>query len=182
MNISSQEQELIDKEHERAKKNEIKNKPIVLTTYVVVFLFVGLIGYIAYFMQFKSESIIANSRNIRQDSFADKIERGDIITSDGVVIATSETDEEGNTYRSYPYSNMFAHVVGYEKYGKSGIELQGNFYMLRTHVNIVERVYREIKEEKNRGDNVVTTLDYNLQETALYAPALSAPRPKAERT
>lgn len=169
MNISSQEQELIDKEHERAKKNEIKNKPIVLTTYVVVFLFVGLIGYIAYFMQFKSESIIANSRNIRQDSFADKIERGDIITSDGVVIATSETDEEGNTYRSYPYSNMFAHVVGYEKYGKSGIELQGNFYMLRTHVNIVERVYREIKEEKNRGDNVVTTLDYNLQETAYNA-------------
>ena len=74
--------------------------------------------------------MIANSRNLRQDSFADVVERGDIITSDGVVIATSTTDEEGNTYRSYPYSNMFAHVVGYESRGKSGLELAGNFYML----------------------------------------------------
>ena len=62
-------------------------------------------------MQFKAETVIANSRNVRQDSFAKTVERGDIITSDGVVIATSETDEAGNTNRSYPYSNMFSHLL-----------------------------------------------------------------------
>ena len=112
---------------------------------MMVAVFVSMIAYVIYFMQFKSETVIANSRNVRQDSFASTVERGDIITSDGVVIATSETDDEGNTSRSYPYSNMFAHLVGYDEYGKSGLELAGNFYMLRSHINIFERVYRELK-------------------------------------
>lgn len=135
----------------------------------MVTVFVGMIAYVIYFMQFKSETVIANSRNIRQDSFASTVERGDIITSDGVVIATSETDETGTTSRSYPYANMFAHVAGYDEYGKSGIELAGNFYMLRSHINIFERVYKELKEEKNRGDNVITTIDYDLQAAAYNA-------------
>lgn len=135
----------------------------------MVAIFVGMIAYVIYFMQFKAEVTIANSRNIRQDSFADVVERGDIITSDGVVIATSSTDEAGNTNRSYPYSNMFAHLVGYEGRGKAGLELQGNFYMLRSHINIFERVYRQLKEEKNRGDNLITTVRFDLQEAAYNA-------------
>ncbi len=135
----------------------------------MVFVYMGLIGYIIYFMQFKAETTIANSRNIRQDSFADVVERGDIITSDGEVIATSSTDDKGNTTRYYPYSNMFAHLVGYDSYGKAGLELQGNFYMLRSHINIFERVYKQIKEEKNRGDNVITTVRYDLQSAAYNA-------------
>lgn len=142
------EEELIAKEKQRIKKNKIKNRPIVVITYLMVTVFVGMIAYVIYFMQFKAETVIANSRNVRQDSFAKTVERGDIITSDGVVIATSETDEAGNTNRSYPYSNMFSHLVGYDEYGKAGLELAGNFYMLRSHINIFERVYRELKEEK----------------------------------
>lgn len=135
----------------------------------MVGIYMCLMGYVIYFMQFKAETTIANSRNIRQDSFADKVERGDIITSDGVVIATSTTDGDGNTTRSYPYGSMFAHLVGYDSYGKSGLELQGNFYMLRSHVNIFERIYNEIQEEKNRGDNVITTVRYDLQSAAYNA-------------
>lgn len=165
----SPEEEFLNKEKERAKNNKIKNRPILVITYMMIFIYLLLFGYIIYFMQFKAESIIANSRNIRQDSFADVVERGDIITSDGVVIATSATDEEGNTTRSYPYSNMFAHLAGYDSYGKSGLELQGNFYMLRSHINIFERIYRQLKEEKNRGDNLITTVDYKLQSAAYNA-------------
>lgn len=138
-------------------------------TYMMVAFFVGLVAYVIYFMQFKAELVIANSRNIRQDSFADVVERGDIITSDGIVIATSTTDEEGNTIRSYPYGRMFSHLVGYEDRGKAGLELQGNFYMLRSHINIFERTYNQLKEEKNRGDNLITTIDYRLQEAAYNA-------------
>lgn len=64
---------------------------------------------------------------------------------------------------------MFSHLVGYDEYGKAGLELAGNFYMLRSHINIFERVYRELKEEKNRGDNVITTVDYDLQAAAYNA-------------
>lgn len=160
------EEEFLQKEKEKAKRNKIKNKPIIVITYLMVFAYMGLFGYIIYFMQFKAETTIANSRNIRQDSFAETVERGDIITSDGVVIATSSTDEDGKTTRNYPHGNMFAHVVGYEGYGKAGLELQGNFYMLRSHVNIFERLYDEINENKKRGDNVITTVRYDLQEAA----------------
>lgn len=135
----------------------------------MVAVFIGLFGYIIYFMQFESETVIANSRNTRQDSFAEVVERGDIITTDGVVIATSTSDQSGNTYRSYPYANMFSHVTGYEKYGKAGLELQANFYMLRSHINIFERVYNELSEQKNRGDNVITTVNFDLQNSAYEA-------------
>ncbi len=168
-NQQALQDEYLAKEKEKIKKNKQKNKPITIITYIMVGVFVWLIGYIIYFMQFKAETTIANSRNIRQDDFADVVERGDIITSDGVVIATSETDVNGNTTRSYPYANMFAHVVGYDSYGKAGLELQGNFYMLRSNVNIFEKVYNELLEQKNRGDNLVTTIDYKLQEAAYNA-------------
>jgi len=165
----SQEEEFLKKEQEKAQNNKIKNRPIIVITYTMVTIYMCLIGYIIYFMQFKAEATIANSRNIRQDSFAETVERGDIITSDGQVIATSMTDEEGNTTRYYPYNNMFAHVVGYDSYGKAGLELQGNFYMLRSHINIFERLYKEIREEKNRGDNLITTVDFDLQKAAYDA-------------
>lgn len=163
------DEEFLAKEKEKESNNKIKNRPIIIITYMMVAVFMCLIGYVIYFMQFKAESTIANSRNIRQDNFAKEVERGDIITSDGEVIATSTTDEDGNTTRSYPYGNMFAHVVGYEGYGKSGLELQGNFYMLRSHINIFERASNEFKEKKNRGDNLITTIDYNLQSAAYNA-------------
>lgn len=163
------EEEFLKKDKERNKNNKIKNRPILVMTYTMIAIFVALVGYIIYFTSFRAEIVIANSRNLRQDSFADVVERGDIITSDGVVIATSTTDDDGNTYRSYPYGRMFAHAVGYESRGKSGLELSGNFYMLRSHINIFERVYKELAEEKNRGDNVVTTINYELQNAAYYA-------------
>ncbi|MBQ9610818.1 MAG: penicillin-binding protein 2 [Lachnospiraceae bacterium] len=167
--LTSKDEEFLEKEKERAHNNKIKNKPILVITYFMVTVFVCMIGYVIYFMQFKSMSVIANSRNVRQDSFAETVERGDIITCDGVVIATSHTDEGGNTTREYPYSNMFAHVVGFDKYGKTGIELQANFYLLRSHINIFERIYNELGNVKNRGDNVITTIDFALQEAAYNA-------------
>ncbi len=162
------EEEFLAREKEKNRRNKLKNRPIILTTYIMVFVMVALVGYVIYFMQFKAEEVIANSHNTRQDDFADVVERGDIITSDGVVIATSDT-KDGETTRSYPYDNMFAHVVGYDKYGKSGLELEGNFYMLRSHINIFERVYKQINEEKNRGDNIITTLDFDMQNAAYNA-------------
>lgn len=142
---------------------------MVLTTYCTVAIIVCLIGYIMLFMYRDAETIIANSRNIRQDDFSNVVERGDIITTDGVVIASSKTDDDGNTNREYQYGNMYAHVVGYDKYGRAGLELSANFYMLRSHVNIFERVFKSLQDEKNRGDNVITTIDSRIQSAAYEA-------------
>lgn len=44
-----------------------------------------------------------------------------------------------------------------------------NFNLLRSHSFVLERMFNEIKDEKSMGDNVVTTLDSTLQETAYQA-------------
>ena len=159
----------LDKEREKARRNRIKNRPIVLMTYVMVLTFLSMFGYIVYFVMTKADTVVANSANNRQDSFSKFVTRGDIITSDDVVIATSETDEEGNEIRVYPYGGLFAHTVGYNGYGRSGIELAYNFDLMRSHVNVVEKVGNDLADKKNPGDTIVTTLDYDLQNAAAEA-------------
>ena len=159
-------QELIDREREKAKRNKIKNRPIVFSTYVMVLVFLCMFGYIIYYMSDKAERTVANASNKRQDSLSDFVKRGDIITSDGTVVATTEVSENGDEKRLYPYNGLFAHVVGYNNYGRAGVELSQNFTLLRSHVGLDEQIKNDLSETKNPGDNVILNLDYNLQKAA----------------
>lgn len=125
--------------------------------------------YFAYFQFVKSEDFINSTYNTRQDIFAKRIARGEILSADGKVLAETVTDEEGNDTRKYPYGNMFAHVVGYSVNGKSGIESQMNFNLLRSHAFFLEKIANEFKNVKSPGDNVITTLNYDLQSAAYDA-------------
>lgn len=159
----------MSKDKQSKNKKSIEEKNIIKVTYVFLALFLCLIGYITYFVIFKSEETINNSYNKRLDSFADYVVRGEIKSSDGKVLAYTEVDGEGNEKRIYPYNNLFAHVVGYTSKGKTGIELQGNFYLLNSNDNIFVQTYNDIVGNKNIGDNIITTLDYELQNVAYNA-------------
>lgn len=159
----------MEKEQKRIQVNQRLNKPILVVTYAFAFVFLAMIGYVIYFMAVDSKTIIANSANKRQDSFAHKVVRGEIQTSDGKVIAKTQVSKNGDETRKYPYDELFSHVVGYTQYGKSGLELEGNYYLLTSNANIFERVYKTLKEEKNIGDNVISTLDYDVQKAAFDA-------------
>lgn len=138
-------------------------------TYIFAGIFLLMVLYICKFMFFDSENVIANSYNARQDKLAERVIRGDIISSDGEVLATNQYAEDGSYTRYYPNGNMFAHAVGFSTYGKSGVELTANYYLLTSNANIFERTSNALQEKKNRGDTIVTTLDYNLQSTAYHA-------------
>lgn len=146
--------------------NPKANKSILFLTYAMSALFLGMIGYFGYFLQFKSENVINNSYNARLDRFADRIVRGEILSNDGSVLAETVVQEDGSERRSYPFDSLFAHVVGYSDYGKTGIESFANFYLLSSHVNLVERTVNEFSDRKSPGDRVVTTLDLGLQQAA----------------
>ena len=163
---SPEYQKLLEKEKRRNERNKIANGPINFITYGFAVVFLVLVGYIIYFMAVDSTTIIANSANKRQDYFADKVVRGDIITSDGKVVATNQYNADGTYERYYPYGDLFCHVAGFVDYGRSGLELEANYYLLTSSANIFERVYNTLQEEKNIGDNVITTLDYDLQKVA----------------
>lgn len=150
----------------KSKPNPKGNKSILCLTYAMVGLFVCMIGYFGYFLQFKSETVINNSYNARLDSFSDRIVRGQILSGDGRVLAQTVAGEDGAEVRNYPYDSLFAHVVGYSDHGKTGLESLANFYLLSSHVNLVERTVNELSDVKNIGDNVVTTLDVELQQVA----------------
>lgn len=146
-----------------------RNKEFAVVTYLFLLIFLGWIVYFAWFMFFRAESVINNSYNARTETFAKQTVRGDILSNDGTVLATTQTDEEGNETRVYPYANEFAHAVGYTIQGSYGIEKISNFYMLRSHEFLPQRILKQLTGQKSDGDNVVTTLDVSLQEAAYNA-------------
>ena len=152
----------------RQVPNPKANKNILFITYLVVAAFASMIGYFGYFLQFRGETVINNSYNARLDRFADRIVRGELQSGDGRVLARTEAVGKSEQ-RSYPYGEVFAHVVGYSDYGKAGLEALANFYLLSSHMNLIERTVNELANVKNIGDNVVTTLNVDLQQTAYDA-------------
>lgn len=153
----------------RAAPNPKANSCILGITYLMVALFLGLAVYMGYFLQVRSEDVINNSYNARLDRFSDRIVRGKIMAGDGTVLAETQVDADGNETRVYYYGSVFDHAVGYSAKGKTGIEALANFYLLTSHVNLLEQVGNELSGRKNPGDNVYTTLDAELQQAAYAA-------------
>jgi peptidoglycan glycosyltransferase len=153
----------------KSTKKSGRNREISVIAYLFFFLFLAMIAYYVYFQVVKSEDFINSPYNSLQDLFSDHVVRGEIISSDGYVLAKTETDDNGNESRVYPYGNRFAHVVGYATNGKMGLENQTNFSLLRSHAFFLEQIVNDIKGEKNIGDNVVTTVNCELQNAAYDA-------------
>ena len=150
----------------KADPNPKANRNIMKLVYAVVALFLGMMAYMGYFLQAESEDVINNAYNPRLDSFADRVVRGEILASDGTVLAVTQVDSDGNEVRVYPFGSLYDHVVGYSSRGKTGIESLANFYLLSSHVNLAEQIVNQLKGVKNPGDHVYTTLDPQLQQAA----------------
>lgn len=153
-------------------KKDRKRKPnheIMVVTYLMAALFVAVFCYFAYFVGIDSQTVVNNSYNSRLDLFADRVVRGSIVSSDGDILAVTNVDKNGEEKRYYPYSKLFAHVVGYSGSSKIGLESLGNFNLLSSHINGFEQLFNEIHNVKNPGDTVVSTLDLELQQIAYDA-------------
>ncbi len=151
------------------KKDKPKNKgnsQVLIMTYIFVGLFVLLIGNYAYFLIVDSNTVINNPYNARQDLLAERIVRGKIMASNGEVLAETKTDKNGQETRYYPYKSLFCHVVGRFSKGKTGIESSESFTMLASNGNPFGNLINELSGVKNVGDNVITTLDVDLQQVA----------------
>lgn len=151
---------------ERLEQEQDKNKEFHVITYLYVAIFVAMIGYFMYFVAVESEDFINNEYNGLQTLFEEDVKRGQMITSDGYVIAESIYDESGNEIRNYPYPEMFSHVTGYSSNVRTGLEKTMNFTLLRSHAFFVEQLACDLTGEKKTGDNVVTSIRYDLQSLA----------------
>lgn len=153
----------------KKKQKRDKNNEFAVIAYFFIGIFLAMIVYFTYFQIARSEQFINNPYNTRLDSFAERIVRGDIVSSDGTLLATTKTDADGNETREYPQGRKYAHVIGYSENGKAGLESSYNFELLRSHSFILERVVNELEGQKNQGDTLVTTLNDDLQQAAYEA-------------
>lgn len=128
-----------------------------------------MMGYLVYFFMVPSKDIVNSPYNVRLDSMANRVVRGQILDRDGEILAKTDVAEDGTETRVYPYGNMFAHVVGYDSNGKSGLESTQNFDLLTSNAFFMEQIVKEFQEKKNIGDNVITTLDVDIQKAAYDA-------------
>lgn len=145
--------------------------PIIFTCVFFALLFVGMLSYTCYYAYSNRMELINNSYNGRQQILLAQNTRGNIYSADGDLLATTITDSEGNEVRNYPYEKEFAHIVGYSTNGRAGIEALANYYLINTSIDLAEKVKLDAAGQKYPADNVYTTLDVNLQETAYKALA-----------
>lgn len=170
MSTNILDEELIEKPVKRKKKRKKKsNREIWIVTYIFVLMMFAVIVNEVCFMYRESETVINNSYNPRQELLAQKNVRGMILSRNGEVLAQTVRAEDGSEKRVYPYSNLFAHAVGFSTKGKTGVEYLGNMALLTSNSSLTEKIQNEISAEKNLGDNVVTTLDVDLQMAAYTA-------------
>jgi peptidoglycan glycosyltransferase len=130
-------------------------------------LLVAVSGYLVHFVYYDSPTVVNNSYNAkRQEIVAAQTIRGDIMSSDGEVLATT-IENTGTRY--YPYGDVFAHVVGYSTNGRMGVELNANMYLVSSNISLNNKISDDLNDQKHMGNTVVTTLDSKLQQAAYNA-------------
>lgn len=158
--------------------------PMNIVAGVFAGLFVAISGYLAHYVYFDSPQVINNSYNAkRQDIVAAKTIRGDILSADGQVLATtlSDTDE-----RYYPFGEVFAHAVGYASHGRMGVEQSANMFLVSSNISLGSKLQNDLADEKHMGNTVVTTFDTRLQKIAfdamgVYSGAIIVTEPSSGR-
>ena len=147
-------------------KSKRNNREYTNVLWIITGVFALMIGYLAWFQIMESRDVINNPYNARLDTLEEKVIRGNILASDGQILAYTRVDSDGTESRIYPFDCTFSHVLGYADYGKTGIESLGNFQLLTSNAYFIERFINELQGEKNIGDSLVTTLDVDLQTAA----------------
>lgn len=108
-------------------------------------------------------SLARNPYNPRLNYYDTSIKTGSIKDINGEVIA--ESIQGGNGYiRNYPRSRMAAHITGYS--GNTGIEAAEHFEMQKVHNEIFQRLRRFLNKTEVQGNNVILTIDMNIQSIA----------------
>ncbi len=158
-----------EEERRKAKAERKKNRDIMLVTYLFVAVFLGMMGYICHYAVTNEQDLINNSYNERQSILLAQNRRGTIYSNDGTVLAETIVQPDGTEKRVYPYSNMFAHAVGYSTNGKMGVEALANYYLINSNEPLADKVAHDMDGTKYEADSVYTTLDVDLQQVAYNA-------------
>jgi penicillin-binding protein A len=157
------------------------NRPIVRIYVLVLLLFTSLIYFTSKWAVFDAEELEAEDQNRRPLIEAQQIPRGDIVTSDGVLVAESLPEGGGRRpvyVRRYPQGSLFGHPVGFSfvDVGNSEIEEAEND-LLTGEENEFATIIDQLRDSQPEGADITLTIDSEAQRTAtqLLEGAVSDP-------
>ena len=133
-------------------------------------LFLAVFLQLNYVQIFAADDIADNQANTRKLIREYSIKRGDILTNDGITIATSRRTGGRYKYRRvYPEGELYGHVTGFYsiQYGKTAIESTYDDQLLGdSGVLSMQDIEDRLFESGEEGDDVKLTIESALQETA----------------
>ncbi len=148
--------------------NNIKR---IMIIFLVVFFV--LISYLAYFTLVKGPEIVTRPDNRRMWDIRNKVVRGTIYDRTGKELSVSEKKSGSGEYkRVYKGGAVTAHTLGYydPQYGITGLEnLYDSYLSSNISASLLAWIGNGFKEVNKKGDDVYSTLDYQLQKTAYDA-------------
>ncbi len=148
------------------KRNADNALEIRLVSLLFFGLIIGMLVFLGKFTAENEQEMINNSYNSRQQILLSRNYRGKIFAADGEILAETILDEAQNEKRSYPYGELFSHIVGYSSQGRMGVEALANYYLINTNIALKSKIQNDVEGRKNPGDNVYTTLNVELQRAA----------------
>ncbi len=125
------------------------------------------LSWLQVFGQGRLQENPANTRRIMREY---AIERGRVVTSDGLVVAESvRTDGTLEYKRTYPGGRLFSHLLGYDspQFGRAGLEAYYDDYLLG--YKPARGWVEEMTSDLEKGNDLVITLDSEVQAAAAQA-------------
>jgi len=142
----------------------------------IVLLFSLLFAQLAYVQVFAADDIKSHPANFSRQLIAEyNVQRGKILTADGLVLAESVPAPEGSRYRyerRYPQGDLYGYITGFYSriYGRSALEQSMNSYLSGEAPELAISTFSDLfLGRPKRGANIFVALDPNLQEVARTA-------------
>ncbi len=154
---------------QKKMKQRNMNKDILNVACIFLGLYLILTIYFLWLSGYESQQYVNNSYNKLLYLLEDTVVRGDIYSADGEILATASYNEDGDSQRYYPYKNQYCHVVGSLTKGRTGIEAAYNYQLLSSDDSIMKKITNDLKNKKDQGNSIVTTLDTTVQSAAYQA-------------
>lgn len=157
------------------------NKPIRAVSIFCMFLFLALMVNVTYLQFWAADDLNNRPDNARVTEAAFSRERGDIIVGRKAVATSVESDDRYKYLRRYPQPYLYAPVTGYLQLNtQTGLERSQNEILSGEDPRLfVNRLVDLVRNETNKGGNVLLTLDPEAQQAA-YDGLVQAVGPEGE--
>jgi len=134
---------------------------------IMVFSFVFLSFGLVYWQVVNADTMLDHPANRRAAFLQERITRGTIFDRNGIILAQTRV-VEGKKIREYPHGDMFQPLLGYAtvKYGSAGLEAAEAETLLGFNNKSLIHRFQNLFELDRRGNDIVLTLDYDLQKAA----------------